>query len=54
MTLRDILERLDALGDELTIYARDYPELTEHSEAVVALEPEDGSLPAEGIGMARP
>jgi hypothetical protein len=45
MTLREIVERLELLDDELTIYAEGGPDARPSSEAVVAMMPEDGSPP---------
>ncbi|MDA8016721.1 MAG: hypothetical protein MPN21_04660 [Thermoanaerobaculia bacterium] len=42
-TLGQLMERLADLGDSLTIYSESTP--NHGSAAVVALEPEDGSLP---------
>lgn len=50
-TLRDVIEALAELNDELTIYALGSPEWSGESPAVVALEPDDGSLPMEASGM---
>ena len=50
MRLGDIVEQLDELDPEATIYA-ERPWLAS-SRALVALEPEDGSLPDGAEGMA--
>lgn len=49
MTFAELVERLDALDDDLTIYAAE--SWSETSNAVAAREPEDGSLPPEAAGM---
>ena len=51
MTLRDILERVHELDDDLTIYAEGGANAEMSSRAVVAMEPEGGSLPAEAEGL---
>jgi hypothetical protein len=50
-TLRDLVERLEQVDDELTLYAQGGSEATPESKAVAAREPEDGSLPADAHGM---
>lgn len=49
-SLRDVAEQLDELDPELTIYAYEQPVAELGTPAVVALEPEDGSVPAEADG----
>lgn len=49
--LIEILDDIDDLDDELTIYASDKPHWSETSLAVACREPEDGSLPAEAEGL---
>lgn len=52
MTLADLLERLDSLDDNLTIYAEKNPNWSATSAAVVCLEPESGDLPDTASGMS--
>ena len=52
MTVRALVARLDELDEEHTIYAVGGPQATPEADAVAALEPDDGSLPPEAIGMA--
>jgi hypothetical protein len=52
MTLGTLIERLDDLDGEHTIYAVRGPDRDASSPAVAALEPDDGSLPAGAEGMA--
>jgi hypothetical protein len=52
MTLSALIERLDGLDEDDTIYAVGGPDADGNSPAVAAFEPEDGSLPAEAEGMA--
>lgn len=49
MTLSELIEGIDDLGEELTIYAQE--PWSEGSLAVAVAEPEDGSLPVEAAGM---
>jgi hypothetical protein len=49
LKLRDVVERIDGLDDELTIYAA--AEWAPDSPVVVAKEPEAGGVPAEAAGM---
>jgi hypothetical protein len=51
VTLREVIERLDELDEEHTIYAVGGPDANAESPAVAAFEPEDGSLPREADGM---
>ena len=51
MTLAELLEGIDVLDDELTIYASDQPEWKEASEAIACLEPDDGSVPSKASGL---
>ena len=51
MTFEELIGRLDELDDELTLYASGGWRATAASPAVAALEPQDGSLPAEADGM---
>lgn len=50
-TLRAVVAQLDALDEGLTIYAKDGDDADPSSPAVAALEPEDGTLPAETAGL---
>jgi len=52
MTLADLMERLDRLDDELTIYAEEDPDWSADSPAVACPEPESGGLPDEARGMS--
>jgi hypothetical protein len=45
MNLRDVVNGIDTLQDELTIYAT--PEWSPDSAAIVTHEPEDGGVPPE-------
>lgn len=49
VTLAQVIDQLEALDTDATIYA-ERPFRAE-SRAVVAVEPEDGSTPAEAIGL---
>jgi hypothetical protein len=49
MRLEDIVERLEVFDNDATIYAE--TPWRPDARAVVAIEPEDGSLPAEAIGL---
>ena len=49
MLLAEVIERLQDLGQTATIYAQ--KPWTAGSRCVVAVEPEDGSLPAEARGL---
>lgn len=51
MTFREAVARLDDLDPHLTIYAENGADADATSEAVIALDPEDGSVPAEADGM---
>ena len=52
MTLADLMEQLDSLADDLTIYAEKNPAWSEHSRGVVLPEPEEGGVPDEARGMS--
>ncbi len=52
MTLADLMEQLDSLDDDLTIYAGKNPDWSANSPAVVLPEPEDGGVPDEARGMS--
>jgi hypothetical protein len=49
VTLSDVIDRLDSFDDEETIYAE---EATRSAVAVVAREPDDGTLPQDAVGLA--
>jgi hypothetical protein len=49
VTLHDIIDRLDEFADEETIYAESMRPM---ARAVVAAEPEDGSVPPIGAGLS--
>jgi hypothetical protein len=49
MTLAEVVERLDRLDADATIYAA--RPLSADARAVVAFEPEDGSIPPEAAGL---
>lgn len=51
-TLGSMLDQIDSVDDELTIYASKQPQWTEASEAIACREPDDGSLPSEALGLA--
>jgi hypothetical protein len=51
MTLGEILDSLDALDEDLTIYAPAGRPLTVASPAVTAMEPDDGSMPPAAVGL---
>ena len=51
MTLLDLVERLETLDDNLTIYVEESSEWSFSTQAVACLEPEDGSIPLEAAGM---
>jgi hypothetical protein len=52
MTLLEIIERLDSFDSSLTIYADPGADPTKPtSTAVLAYEPEDGSIPEEAQAM---
>jgi hypothetical protein len=51
MTLGEILDSLDSLDEDLTIYAPETRPLTAESPAVLAMEPDDGSQPPEAVGL---
>jgi hypothetical protein len=48
MTVRDVIARLDELDEDETIYAES---AAPEARAVVAAEPEDGSLPEAAAGL---
>ena len=50
-TLGEILDSLEALDEDLTIYAPEARPLTQESPAVTAMEPDDGSDPPEAVGL---
>lgn len=52
MTLIELIERLDSIDDELTIYAEKNPDWSANSLAVVCPEPEEGGVPDEARGMS--
>ena len=52
MTLGEILDSLDALDEDLTINAPEARPLTADSPAVTAMEPDDGSMPPEAVGLS--
>jgi hypothetical protein len=52
MTLGDILDSLESLDEDLTIYAPMDRPLTAESPAVIAMEPDDGSDPPEAVGLS--
>ena len=49
MTLREVIDRLDEFADDDTIYAES---IHPTARAVVATEPEDGSIPCGAAGLA--
>jgi hypothetical protein len=49
MRLRDVIARLDELGDDETIYAQS---AAAEARALVAAEPDDGSVPAGAEGLS--
>jgi hypothetical protein len=49
MTLAEVVERLDRLDADATIYAA--RPWSADARAVVAFEPEDGSIPSEAAGL---
>lgn len=51
MTLRELVDRLDQLDEELTLYAVGGPDASPDSPATAAREPEDGSLPPDAEAM---
>lgn len=51
MMVSDVLTNLSAYDDDLTIYAVTDPEWTACSEAIVARELDDGSIPQEAAGL---
>lgn len=51
MTLAQLLENIESMDDDLTIYAAAEPLWDESSEAVACREPDDASLPTEATGM---
>jgi hypothetical protein len=51
MILAELLDDLDTLGDDLTIYAEADPDWDASSLAIASQEPENGSLPAVAAGM---
>ena len=50
-TLAGLLDSLDDLEDNLTVYASSHGEWQAESLAVAATEPDDGSIPPEASGM---
>jgi hypothetical protein len=48
VTLGDVVDRLDSFDDEDTIFAE---EATPSAAAVVAREPDDGTLPPDAVGL---
>jgi hypothetical protein len=48
MTLAELVSKLDALADELAIYAA--PRWRPASPAAALVEPDDGTIPAEAAG----
>jgi hypothetical protein len=52
MILIGLIEWLDSIGDELTIYAEKNPDWSANSLAIVCPEPEDGGVPDEARGMS--
>ncbi|WP_320669329.1 hypothetical protein [Patulibacter defluvii] len=50
MVLRELVEELDAVDIDATIYVRNRRAAGPSSEVLVVLEPDDGSSPAEGFG----
>ena len=52
MTLGTLLDSIQEYDDSLTIYASKEPAWTDQSEAVVALAPDDGSIPAVAKGLS--
>jgi hypothetical protein len=48
-TLRDVVEKIDDLNDDLTLYLA--PEWTPKSRVVVAREPDGGGLPDEAAAV---
>ena len=52
MTLADLMEQLDSLDDDLTIYAEKNPDWSVNSLAVVLPEPDEGGVPDEARGMS--
>ena len=50
-TLGELLASIEQLDDDLTIYVAGGPDWTESSQAVAALEPDEGGLPSETRGM---
>jgi hypothetical protein len=53
MTLIELIERIDSIDDELTIYAEKNPAWSANSLAVVCPEPEDGrGVPDAARGMS--
>lgn len=51
MTLENLMEQLDSLDDDLTIYAEKNPDWSVNSSVAVFPEPEDGGVPSEARGM---
>lgn len=50
-TLADLLNEIDSLDDNLTIYASKEPRWTGSSRSVACREPDDGSVPPEAEGL---
>ena len=50
MTLIELLDNLNDMEDDLTIYATADPEWSELSEAVVCPDADEGSIPPEAQG----
>lgn len=50
-TLAELINNLDSLNEESTIYAIADPDWSESSLAVAVLDPDGGSLPPEAAGM---
>jgi len=48
VTLSDVVDRLDGLDDEDTIYVQ---EATPSAAALVAREPDDGTIPQNAVGL---
>jgi len=52
MTLREVVEQLDRLDSDQTIYAAGGGDAGPESAALVAMSPEDGALPDAAKGLA--
>jgi len=50
-TLAKVLDGIDDLDEDLTIYTSYQPKCDQDSAAVVCFEPDDGSLPEEATGL---